>query len=119
MLAVDQQFLFIGKTCRAGKVVVAQDRLEFFLVGLQFWEMLLRQGHFVFARNGIKIGIAKEKLWKLVQYSIFQFGRRKAGRGKRRNRSRRDWSWRRTFGGRRTRSLCNNSTHHSRDFYWG
>src|SRR5919108_1134001 len=85
MLAIDSQFLFIGEGSDAGEIVTVQNCLEFLLIGLQLRETLLRQGHFIFARDGIEIGIAEEEIRELIENPVFQFGWRKAGRGKCRN----------------------------------
>src|SRR5215211_386695 len=119
MFAVDLQFLLIGEKWTTGNIGMAQDRLEFLLVGLQFREALFCQGQFIITRDGIAIGIAEEEIRKLIQNSIFQFGGRKTRSGKCGDECHWYRGWRRTFRRWRTRRLCDNRAHFSSDYDWG
>src|SRR6185503_6144323 len=62
---------------------MSQDHLEFFHAGLQLRKALLRQSQFIIMRHGVKIRIAEEEIWKLIQNSVFQFCWRETRSGKR------------------------------------
>src|SRR6185503_16852287 len=119
MFAIDEQFLFIIESSDFGKPVTAQNHLKFFLIGLQFWETLLSQNHFILVGDWIVIGIAEKEIWKMIQNHILQFSRRDGGRGECWNRSQWYRRWGGTLCGKWTCCLCDYGAHLSSDFYRG
>ena len=84
VVAINEQFLGIGKRGQAAQPVMGQDSLEFFRVGLDLRESFYRQLTFIIAGNRVEVRIAEEKIRELSQQAIFQLGRRE-GRWQTRN----------------------------------
>src|SRR5687767_3097259 len=116
MFPINEQFLIVGEGSLSAQAIVIQDRLELLLVGLQFREASLSQRHLILTGDRIEIGITKEEIWKLFQYSIFQFRWRNGRRWKRWNGRRRFRCWRWAFCRRWTRCLCYDGAYHGSHF---
>ncbi len=69
-----QQFLIIGEGRLAGEVVMSQNPVEFFGVGLQLREMLAGEVEFIGAGHRIIVGVTEKEVRELFQDSILEFG---------------------------------------------